>query len=70
MNEDIIQGKWTQIKGALKAKFGKLTDDDLARLEGNTEYLVGKSQERYGYQRDQALREVHEFQKTIGKKAA
>lgn len=70
MNQDIIQGKWTQIKGSLKAKWGKLTDDDLSRIDGNAEYLVGKLQERYGYQRDQAQREVHEFEKTLGKKAA
>ena len=70
MNQDIIQGKWTQIKGSLKAKWGKLTDDDLARIDGNTEYLVGKLQERYGYQRDHAEREVKEFEKTLGKKAA
>ena len=70
MNQDIIQGKWTQIKGSLKAKWGKLTDDDLSRADGNAEYLVGKLQERYGYQRDQAQREVQEFEKTLGKKAA
>ena len=37
MNQDIIQGKWTQIKGSLKANWGKLTDDDLSRIDGNTE---------------------------------
>lgn len=71
MNNDIIQGKWTQLKGSLKAKWGKLTDDDLARADGNREYLIGKLQERYGWQRDQVEREVHQFeQQVVNKKAA
>lgn len=65
MNQDIIQGKWKQLKGTLKAKWGKLTDDDLDRLEGNRQYLSGKLQERYGWAKDQADREVSEFQKTL-----
>src|SRR5678815_3671121 len=70
MNPDIIQGKWTQIKGSLKAKWGKLTDDDLDRMEGNHQYLVGKLQERYGWQKDQAEREIREFEHSLAKKAA
>jgi uncharacterized protein YjbJ (UPF0337 family) len=71
MNNDIIQGKWTQIKGSLKNKWGKLTDDDLARAEGNREYLIGKLQERYGWAKDQAEREIRQFEQHLsGKKAA
>lgn len=65
MNQDIIQGKWKQLKGTLKAKWGKLTDDDLDRLDGNQQYLSGKLQERYGWAKDQADREISEFQKTL-----
>ncbi|MBN8482145.1 MAG: CsbD family protein [Xanthomonadales bacterium] len=65
MNQDIIQGKWKQLKGSLKAKWGKLTDDDLDRLDGNQQYLSGKLQERYGWARDQAEREIREFEKTL-----
>jgi uncharacterized protein YjbJ (UPF0337 family) len=70
MNQDIIQGKWTQLKGSLKMKFGKLTDDDLSRADGNHQYLVGRLQERYGWQKDQAEREIHDFEKSLQKKAA
>jgi uncharacterized protein YjbJ (UPF0337 family) len=70
MNPDIIQGKWTQIKGSLKSKWGKLTDDDLDRLDGNRQYLTGKLQERYGWQKDQAEREISEFERSLSKKAA
>ncbi|EIM04006.1 CsbD family protein [Rhodanobacter denitrificans] len=44
---------------------GDLTDDDLTRAEGNTEYLVGKVQERYGIARDGAQRQVMEFERTL-----
>jgi len=70
MNQDIIQGKWNQIRGALKAKWGKLTEDDLSRADGNAQYLVGKLQERYGWHKDQAEREIREFERTLTQKAA
>jgi uncharacterized protein YjbJ (UPF0337 family) len=54
MNMDQIKGKWTQIKGAVKAQWGKLTDDDLAVIEGDSEKLIGKIQERYGIAREEA----------------
>jgi uncharacterized protein YjbJ (UPF0337 family) len=61
MNEDILKGKWRQLKGEVKSQWGKLTDDDLDRAEGDAEKLIGRVQERYGYQRDQAKREVDDF---------
>lgn len=70
MNQDIIQGKWTQIKGSLKSKWGKLTDDDVSRMDGNHQYLVGKLQERYGWDKDQAEREIREFEHGLTKKKA
>ena len=61
MNSDVVKGKWHQLKGDVKAKWGRLTDDDLKEVEGDAEKLVGRVQERYGYQRDQAKREVDAF---------
>ena len=61
MNEDVLKGKWRQIKGEVKSRWGKLTDDDLDRAEGDAEKLIGRVQERYGYQREEAKREVDEF---------
>jgi uncharacterized protein YjbJ (UPF0337 family) len=57
MNQDIAEGKWKQIKGSLKTWWGKLTDDDVEQISGNWDKLVGKVQERYGYDRDQAEKE-------------
>lgn len=65
MNEDTIKGQWKQLGGSIKAKWGKLTDDDLSVAEGNTEYLTGKVQERYGIARDEAEAQVKEFQKNM-----
>lgn len=61
MNDDTMKGKWMQLKGEVRRQWGKLTDDDVAQIQGNTEKLVGKLQERYGYAREQAEREVTTF---------
>jgi len=61
MNEDILKGKWNQLKGDVKSRWGKLTNDELARAPRDAEKLIGRVQERYAYQRDEAKREVDEF---------
>jgi uncharacterized protein YjbJ (UPF0337 family) len=61
MNSDILAGKWKQLKGDIKNQWGKFTDDDLAMIEGQHDKLVGLVQERYGYARQQAEREVDQF---------
>jgi uncharacterized protein YjbJ (UPF0337 family) len=58
MNEDILQGKWTQLKGKVKEQWGKLTDDEIDQLDGKKDQLVGRVQERYGLAKDQAERDV------------
>ena len=61
MNRDTFKGQWKQVKGEVKRRWGKLTDDELDQVEGSFDKLVGRIQERYGYQRDQAEREIDEF---------
>ena len=61
MNEDIFKGKWKELKGRVKEKWGNLTDDDVTRVEGKTEKLVGILQEKYGYSKDKAQEEYNEF---------
>jgi uncharacterized protein YjbJ (UPF0337 family) len=61
MNTDILKGKWRQLKGEAKVKWGRLTDDEIDQVDGNAEKLVGLIQERYGYARDRAEKEVSEF---------
>jgi uncharacterized protein YjbJ (UPF0337 family) len=61
MNEDRIKGQWKQLSGKVKARWGRLTDDDVRVAEGNAEYLTGKVQERYGIAKDAAKKEVDAF---------
>jgi uncharacterized protein YjbJ (UPF0337 family) len=65
MNSDILAGKWKQLTGKVKAAFGKLTDDDLARAQGNAEVMTGLLQERYGYTKEQASKAWNDFTGTI-----
>jgi len=58
MNDDVFTGQWRQLRGALKSWWGRLTDDDLDRIGGQKDKLVGLVQERYGQTRDEAEREV------------
>jgi uncharacterized protein YjbJ (UPF0337 family) len=58
MNKDIIEGNWRQMKGKVKAKWGKLTDDELDQVEGNYEVLCGKIQEAYGLSREEVERDL------------
>lgn len=58
MNWDQVEGKWTQIKGSVKQKWGKLTDDDLDIIAGKQDQLIGKIQERYGLSIEAAQQEV------------
>ena len=61
MNDDIIAGKWKQLKGGAQARWGELTDDVFDVAAGDSKYLMGKLQERYGWDKDRAAREVDEF---------
>jgi uncharacterized protein YjbJ (UPF0337 family) len=61
VNEDILQGKWAQLKGKIREQWGKLTDDDVDLIAGRSEQLIGRVQERYGLARDEAQRQVDDF---------
>ncbi|HFX0516249.1 CsbD family protein [Pseudomonas aeruginosa] len=61
MNSDVIKGKWKQLTGKIKERWGDRTDDDLQAADGHAEYLVGKLQERYGWSKERAEQEVRDF---------
>jgi uncharacterized protein YjbJ (UPF0337 family) len=61
MNQDILKGKWLQMKGEARRQWGKLTDDDIDQIEGNAEKMAGKLQERYGWGKEEAEREIDAF---------
>ena len=59
MNDDILAGKWKQVKGNARQWWGRLTDDDINRMTGKTEELSGKLQERYGWTKERAHEEIN-----------
>lgn len=66
MNKEILQGKWNEYKGKIKEQWGKLTDDDIAQINGKKEELLGKLQARYGYAKDRAEKELKNFEDSCG----
>ncbi|RYZ84186.1 MAG: CsbD family protein [Proteobacteria bacterium] len=54
MNWDIIESQWKDIKGTLREKWAKFTDDDVELIAGKKDRFVGKLQERYGYAKEEA----------------
>jgi len=64
MNSDQFEGKWKQLKGSIKQRWAKLTDDDLTFISGKKDQLIGRLQERYGITREQAQREADEWAQT------
>ena len=63
MNWDQIEGNWKQFKGKIKEKWGKLTDDELDVIEGKKDKLIGQLQEKYGMAKEDAEKQLKEFEK-------
>jgi uncharacterized protein YjbJ (UPF0337 family) len=61
MNRNVLEGKWLQLRGAVREKWGDLTDDDLDQIAGKRDKLAGILQERYGYTQIEAEREIDDF---------
>jgi len=70
MNWDQFEGNWKQLSGKAKERWGKLTDDDLTRIAGKKDQLVGVIQERYGIKKEEAQKELDEFYKLQSEHAA
>ena len=70
MNWDQIEGKWKQLSGAAREKWGKLTDSDWQTVAGKKDQLVGRIQERYGVAKDEADRLADEWARTLDERHA
>lgn len=66
MNSNILKGKWKQVRGKVKERWGELTDDELDQVEGKSAKLVGLLQEKYGYTKEEAEAKVSEFLEGLG----
>lgn len=58
MNDDILKDQWKQMSGQIKTWWGVLTDDDLDKINGRRDRLINKLQEKYGFTKEQAAREI------------
>ncbi|GAC1436284.1 MAG: CsbD family protein [Terriglobales bacterium] len=70
MNWDRIDGKWKQLTGALKSRWRKLTDDDLNVIAGKKNQLIGRIQERYGVAKDEAQKQVEDWNESLDRKSS
>ena len=61
LNKDIFEGKWKEMRGQVKEWWGKLTDDDLERVGGKADQLIGLLQQKYGYTREHAEQEFNRW---------
>ncbi len=68
MNWDQIEGQWKQMSGRMKEKWGRLTESDWDQIAGKRDQLLGKLQERYGYSREQAERDIDDWERTQGER--
>ncbi len=66
MNWDEIEGNWDQLKGKVKSQWAKFTDDDLLAISGKKDELIGKLKVRYGYEKEQAKKEIDNFLMSCG----
>ena len=65
MNNDILEGKWKQLKGSVQAKWGEITDGEFDQVKGNRERLIGLVQEKYGKKKDDVRKEVDDYFKSV-----
>jgi uncharacterized protein YjbJ (UPF0337 family) len=65
MNWDRIQDNWSQVRGRIKERWARLTDDEVDQIQGQWERLAGRLQEKYGVARDEAERQINDFSRTI-----
>ena len=63
MNKEMFSGKWNEVKGMLKQKWGKLTDDDLLEIEGDNQMIYGKLKQRYGMTKEDIERQLKHMSK-------
>ncbi|AZM94982.1 CsbD family protein [Vreelandella venusta] len=61
MNWDKIEGNWKEMKGKARASWGELTDDELTQIGGKKDQLVGKLQQKYGIEREEAERRAEQW---------
>ena len=70
MNWDQVEGKWKEFKGQVREQWGKLTDDELETIAGKRDKLAGLLQQRYGLAKEEAEKQISQFERSLSKRAA
>lgn len=70
MNDDIFKGNWKQFKGKVQETWGDLTNDEIDKIDGNRNQLIGAIQKQYGIAKDEAEKQVRDWEKTLKKPKA
>lgn len=68
MNKEIIEGKWQQVKGDVKTRWGDLTDDEIDQVDGQREKLAGLLKEKYGKDKDEVEKEIDDWVEDVKKR--
>jgi len=68
MDTNIVEGKWKEFKGLIRENWGKLTEDEIEKTEGNLDQIAGKLQQRYGYKLDEARKVVNGLLEKVNRK--
>ena len=61
MNKDQFEGQWHELKGKIKEKWSRLTDDEIGQINGKYDQLIGQLQKRYGYHKEKAEEEIRNW---------
>lgn len=61
MNKEIFEGRWNQLKGKIKEKWGKFTDDEVLNIGGKWDQMIGTLEKKYGYTKDRAIEELKKW---------
>lgn len=69
MNWDQVEGKWKEMKGRVREKWGKLTDDELETIGGKRDKLAGILQQKYGMVKEEAEKQIAQFERTLDRDA-
>lgn len=61
MQREQIMGRWNELKGKIKERWGELTDDEIMQAQGNIDQLVGRIQQKYGGSREDIRRQIEQM---------
>lgn len=69
MNEQMIKGKWKEIKGEIQKTWGKITGDEIEQTQGNMKSISGLIQQKYGMAKDEASQKLDDLVGRFGSQA-